>query len=255
VTSMRLRVLLATSRSVLRLARRPLWWTLAALVVAAYGQPALVRSGDAITMRPVRLDHVIYAVADLQGAVRRFAEEYALESVGGGEHLGFGTRNSIVPVGHGQFIELMAIAEEGSQHPLVRSLSAWLRDGDCLVAVCLRPDDLDEVAERLSIPITPAERHDPGGEVLRWRLAGVQAALGPERLPFFIDWDGAEQQLDSRHAQAASTDGIAWVEYGGDAGRLSRWIGEHDLPLRIVEGPPGPHAIGLRRGPETVVIR
>lgn len=206
-------------------------------------------------MRPVRLDHVIYAVTDLRSAVHRFADEYGLESVGGGEHREFGTRNAIVPVGQGQFIELMAIADEGSQHPLVLSLSAWLRGGDHLVAVCLRPDDLDEVSERLSIQITPAERHNPEGEVLRWRLAGVQAALGPERLPFFIDWQGAEQQLDAQHAQAASTEGIAWVEYGGDCGRLTQWIGEHDLPLRVVDGPPGPHAIGLRRGPETVVIR
>jgi hypothetical protein len=203
----------------------------------------------------MQLDHVIYAVADLQSAVRRFADEYGLASVGGGEHPEFGTRNAIVSVGHAQFIELMAIADSGSQHPLVLSLSAWLRNGDQLVAVCLRPDNLDEVADRLSIPVTPAERRSPEGEVLRWRLAGVQAALGPERLPFFIDWQGAEQQLDSQHAEAARTDGIAWVEYGGESRRLSQWIGEHELPLRLVEGEPGPHVLALRRGPETVVIR
>ena len=202
----------------------------------------------------MRLDHVIYAVADLESGLRCFADQYGLVSAGGGEHPEFGTHNAIVPVGHGQFIELMAVADEGSQHPLVLSLSKWLRDGDRLVAVCLRPDDLDEVAERLSIPIDPAERHTSEGEVTRWRLAGVQAALGPERLPFFIDWQGAEQQLDAQHAREASTDGIAWVEYGGDAGRLAQWIGEHEMPLRIVEGEPGPHAIGLRRGSETLVI-
>jgi len=208
-----------------------------------------------ITLRPVWLDHVIYGVSNLESAVRRFADEYGLESVGGGEHREFGTRNAIVPVGRGQFIELMAIADKGSQHPLVLSLSAWLRDGDRLVAVCLRPANLDEVADRLSIQVRPAERHNHEGEVLRWRLAGVEAALGRERLPFFIDWQGAERQLDPQHAQTASTEGIAWVEYGGDPGRLAQWIGEHEPPLRIVEGEPGPHTVGLRRGPEIVVIR
>ena len=202
----------------------------------------------------MRLDHVIYAVEDLESGIRRFADQYGLVSAGGGEHPEFGTHNAIVPVGHGQFIELMAIADEGSQHPLVLSLSNWLRDGDRLVAVCLRPDDLDEVAERLSIPIGPAERHTSEGEVLRWRLAGVQAALGPERLPFFIDWQGAEQQLDAQYAHEATTGGIAWVEYGGDAGRLAQWIGEHEMPLRVVEGEPGPHAMGLRQASETLVI-
>ncbi|HET9104649.1 MAG TPA: VOC family protein [Solirubrobacteraceae bacterium] len=203
----------------------------------------------------MRLDHLIYAVADLESGVRRFADEYGLASVDGGEHPEFGTHNAIVPVGPGQFIELMAIADEDSQHPLVLSLSTWLRDGDHLVAVCLRPDDLDEVAERLSIPVVPAERHRPTGDVLRWRLAGIPAALGPERLPFFIDWQGAEQQLDRQHAHAASTQGIAWVEYGGDASRLTQWIGKHELPLRVLQGDPGPRAVGLQRGSETVVIK
>jgi hypothetical protein len=201
----------------------------------------------------VHLDHVIYGVADLPSAVERFAKEYGLESIGGGEHPEFGTRNEIVPVGPGQFIELMAVADPSSQHPLVLSLSAWLQAGDRPVAVCLRPDDLDAVAERLSISIMPAERHNPDGEVVRWRLAGVQAALGPERLPFFIDWQGAGPQSD--RAQPPSSDGIAWVEYRGNAKRLREWIGGDELPLRVVEGEAGPRAIALRRGPDTVVIR
>lgn len=203
----------------------------------------------------MHLDHVIFAVSDLESASRRFADDYGLQVTGGGEHPEFGTRNAIVPVGLGQFIELMAVADRRSLHPLAVALSDWLKEGDRVVALCLRPEDLDAVAERLSAPIIPAERHNPDGVVLRWRLAGVEAALGPERLPFFIDWQGAERELDRRHAVAASTDGIAWVEYGGDAATLAEWIGEHDNRLRIVEGEAGPHAIGLRHGADTLVIR
>lgn len=158
-------------------------------------------------------------------------------------------------MGPAQFIELMAVADPGSQHPLVLALSRWLSGGDRVVALCIRPDDLDAVAERVATPITPAERHAPDGGVVRWRLAGIEAALGPERLPFFIDWQGAERELDRRHADAAVTDGIAWVEYGGSADRLAQWVGEHDDRLRIVGGEPGPHAVALRRGADTLVIR
>jgi hypothetical protein len=203
----------------------------------------------------VRIDHVIYGVTDLDTAVRRFAAEHGLVSTGGGDHRAFGTRNAIVPVGPGQFIELLAVADQNSQHPLALALTAWLREGDRPVAVCLRPDDLDQVAARLAVPTMPAERHNPDGGVLRWRLAGVEAALGPERLPFFIDWQGAERQLDLQHARAARTDGIAWMEYGGHAARLAQWVGENVAQLRIVEGDPGPHAIGLRRGPHSIVLR
>lgn len=203
----------------------------------------------------MHFDHVIYAVADLESGVRRFAEKWGLQSTGGGEHPEFGTRNAIVPVGPGQFIELMTVADARSRHPLRLALSEWLKSGDGPVALCLRPDDLNAVAERLSTPIVPAERHNPDGEVLHWRLAGVEAALGAERLPFFIDWQGAEHELDLKHADAARAEGIAWVEYGGNAGRLAQWMGEHDDRLRVVAGEAGPSAIGLRHGPNTLVIR
>jgi hypothetical protein len=203
----------------------------------------------------VQIDHVIYGVRDLQRAAQRFEEDFGLRATDGGEHPGFGTRNRILPVGRGQFIELMAVADATSKHPLATALTGWLQGGDRLVALCLRPADLDATAARLSTPVAPAERHNPDGHVLRWRLAGVEAALGPERLPFFIDWQGAEEQLDHQHHQAASTEGIAWVEYGGDAERLHQWTGDVDLPVRVVDAEPGPRAIGLRRGAATIVIR
>jgi hypothetical protein len=203
----------------------------------------------------MQIDHVVYGVTDLQRAARRFEDDFGLRATDGGEHPDFGTRNRIVSVGHGQFIELMAVADATSEHPLAAALSAWLQRGDRLVALCLRPDDLDATAARLSTPVIPAERHNPDGDVLHWRLAGVEAALGPERLPFFIDWQGAEEWLDAQHQEAASTEGIAWVEYGGDAERLHEWTGDVDLPVRVVDTEPGPRAIGLRRGAATVVIR
>jgi hypothetical protein len=123
------------------------------------------------------------------------------------------------------------------------------------MAVCLRPADLDEVARRLAITITPAERRNPDGELVRWRMAGVEAALGPERLPFFIDWQGAETRLDQEHDSAAKADGIAWVEYGADPSRLHAWTGDPSLPFRLTEGEPGPRALALTRGSDTVVIQ
>lgn len=203
----------------------------------------------------MRIDHVIYGVSDLQGAVGRFADEFGLEAAGGGDHPEFGTCNEIIPVGAGQYIELMAVADQQSQHPLALTLRQLVRDRDRLFAVCLRPDDLDDLARRLSITITPAERHNPDGTVVRWRLAGVEAALGPERLPFFIDWQGAEARLDAEHDAVAKADGIVWVEYGSDAARLATWTGGHALPFRIVDGDYGPQTLALKRGPDTIVIR
>jgi catechol 2,3-dioxygenase-like lactoylglutathione lyase family enzyme len=203
----------------------------------------------------MRIDHVIYAVADLPTAVARFSEEFGLQATGGGEHRELGTRNRIVPVGAGQYIELMAVADEQPQHPLAMMLAGLVEDGDRWMGLCLRPENLDEVAGRLSIAVTPAERQNPDGEVLQWRLAGIEAALGPERLPFFIDWQGAEERLDRENDEKAHADGIAWVEYGGDPARIEEWTLGHDLRLRVVAGEPGPRAIAFKRGPDVVVVR
>lgn len=203
----------------------------------------------------MRIDHVVYAVSDLERAEVRFAREYGLEAAGGGEHPAFGTRNRILPVGFGEYIELMAVADESSKHPLAHALWEAVREGDRPLALCLRPESLDAAAKRLGLDITPGERRNPGGEVVRWRLAGLDAALGPERLPFFIDWQGVAERLDRRHAAAARTDGIAWVECGGDRERLAKWIGGDEVPVRVVDGEPGPRAVAVRLGADTVIVR
>ena len=57
------------------------------------------------------LDHLGYAVRDLDGAAVRFREELGLDSVVGGRHVGFGTANRIVPLGD-QYIEIVGVVDE-----------------------------------------------------------------------------------------------------------------------------------------------
>lgn len=47
----------------------------------------------------MRIDHVIYATRDLEGAVGRIERELGLASLPGGRHEGLGTHNRIVPLG------------------------------------------------------------------------------------------------------------------------------------------------------------
>ena len=35
------------------------------------------------------------------------------------------------------------------------------------------------------------------------------------------------------------------MEVGGDAERLRSWLGREQLPIRVVEGHPGVHAVGV----------
>lgn len=202
----------------------------------------------------MRIDHVIYATRDLTSAIRHFDEEYGLAASRGGVHPQLGTCNSLVAVGRRQYIELMAVADPAAGTFLVESLTEALAGGDGLFAMSVEPEDLEQTVTRLGLQIAEGERRSTSGRVIRWRMAGLKEAAGPRRLPFFVDWGDSDPDLDE--SQNGDVDGIAWVELGGDERTARRWLGEGvALPLRFAAGPPGPLALGLRRGSETVVIR
>jgi hypothetical protein len=62
--------------------------------------------------------------------------------------------------------------------------------------------------------------------------------------------------MDAKCGSAAKTDGIAWVEVGGDAAEIAAWIGDAQVPIRVVGGAiPGPRRFALRTpdGAELVI--
>jgi hypothetical protein len=58
----------------------------------------------------MRVDHVIWATADLAAAAARMEREHGLVATGGGAHDGMGTRNRILPLGGG-YLELLAVRD------------------------------------------------------------------------------------------------------------------------------------------------
>src|SRR4051794_41879716 len=84
----------------------------------------------------MRVDHVIWATADLDAAAQRMEREHGLAATGGGAHDGMGTHNRIVPLGGG-YLELLAVrdAAEAAGSPLGRAVTARLeRVGEGLMA-------------------------------------------------------------------------------------------------------------------------
>jgi hypothetical protein len=80
----------------------------------------------------VRIDHVIYATADLDAAAARVKADLGLTAVAGGRHDGLGTHNRIIPLGDGSFLELLAVADpdEANSSPLGAALQAVIARGD-----------------------------------------------------------------------------------------------------------------------------
>lgn len=203
----------------------------------------------------VEIDHVAVIVPDLMAAHEHFASDHGLVSVEGGRHTGHGTANRIVPMGR-QYIELMAVVDpqEASGSPF----GSWVasRSGEENIGLlCLRTDDIVDVAERLDLEPAPMTRETPDGKVLSWRLAGLPEAM-TQGLPFFMQWDVPPESYPGRLAAShrVEVEGYAWVELSGDEHRVVEWVGTGSLPLRFVDGEAGPVAACISTSAGDIVI-
>jgi hypothetical protein len=203
------------------------------------------------------IDHATIAVGDPETWATQLRRRAGLTAVPGGRHEGTGTGNWIVPLGDA-YLELMTVIDrvEAEASALGRWVLEQTRNGDRLAALCLRTDAIDEIAERLGRSPEAMSRRTEDGTVLRWRLAGLDAALSAEALPFFIEWDIDDHQHPGAIAvdHAATPAGIPWIEFGGDRGRLAAWLGDHVLPIRCVDEAPGPRTVAIATSERLVRI-
>ncbi len=209
-------------------------------------------------MSRLRVDHVIYAVSDLDAAAARFSEEFGLGSVEGGRHPGWGTANRIVPLGS-DYVELIAVVDraEAAASVFGRPVMELVAGGDRLMGWAVATDDLQSIVGRLGLEVDRGSRTRPDGSILRWRLAGVAHAMATGASPFFIEWDGPPEL----HPGAATADhrseprGIAWIEVAAEQQSLGAWLGDGGLPVRITEGPQGLVAVGISAADGDIVLR
>jgi Glyoxalase-like domain len=205
------------------------------------------------------IDHVVFAVRDLETAAARARDEHGLESAPGGVHPHWGTANRIIPLGNAQYLELLAIVDPdvAATTPLGRALAGATADGDAWFAMCLATDEIETVAGRLDLDVAPGSRTLPDGQLVSWRGAGIEDAARTSDLPFFIAWDVPVAlhpgSMPVMHPCGAT--GIAWVEVDGDQARFTHWVDGAPLPVRFHQGEPGVRAVALRTPTGQVVWR
>src|SRR4029453_12844852 len=136
------------------------------------------------------IDHVIYAVDDLDTAGAALFDREGLASVRGGRHAGWGTENRIVPLGK-SFLELIAVVDvdEAEGSGFGRAVRRALTEDHPLVGWVVATDDIDGVAKRLDLDVEEKSRETADGSTLSWRLAGLDRAMKTGALPFFLQWD------------------------------------------------------------------
>jgi hypothetical protein len=203
----------------------------------------------------LRIDHVIYAVNDLDAAAVRLNAEHELGFIRGGRHPG-GTQNSIAPLEPPQYLELIAVADPAGE--TAQMIQHAMDGAERLVGWAIEPDDLDAVAARLGIAPFVGSIENPNGSTGTWRIVGDSK---DNAYPFFIEYDGDAEVRRRRWAERRAESGNNWVraitfvEVGANPDRMRAWIGDDTIPVRCLEGEQGVLAVGFATDKGEIVLR
>jgi len=142
----------------------------------------------------LELDHLIVAGPDLDAVVEHVAGLVGLRAAAGGRHAGQGTRNALLGLGAGRYLELLGPDPEQEGGAFLDSI-AYL-EAPALHGWCARAGAAGDVAARVAAAgATPRRlamsRRRPDGVVLNWELVFVDGHPYGGLVPFFIDWQGS----------------------------------------------------------------
>ncbi|MFI7121714.1 VOC family protein [Amycolatopsis sp. NPDC049868] len=197
------------------------------------------------------LDHVLLGVRDLDAAADRFRREWGLGTVPGGSPVP-GVANAVVPLAPPVYLELVTATDADASEAAAR-LAALTAAGDRLFTWAIEPDDLDALATGLAV-----EPLSGGGDTGRWRSLGEVE----QGRPFFIEYDIARadrvegwQRAYAKAAHDCAPGRVTYLEVGGDESEMRHWVGEVDVPLRVVGGEPRLVAAGIATARGEILLR
>lgn len=150
----------------------------------------------------LQLDHIMYAVPDLDSGSKDLATRLGAQPVYGGPHPGRGTHNALLSLGDSRYLEIIAPDPEqtgiegdlaGLEAPRIKTWAVATDDFTNIQQVC---DSLGLKHSKLAM-----SRNTPAGPTLNWELMFIAGHGFGDLLPFFIDW------FESPHPAATTVQG------------------------------------------------
>jgi Glyoxalase-like domain len=181
----------------------------------------------------MRLDHVSYAAEPdgLAATAARLGAMLGEPFRDGGIHPRFGTRNMVLPLDAGTYVEVVAVLDHpaSDKAPFGQAVRARSQLGGGWLGWVVSVDDMTKVEARLGRDSVQGNRHRPDGVELRWRQIGVIGLQSDPQLPYFIKW----QCPPELHPSAGGSGDVRLraLEIAGDPNRVGDWLGNS------VEGP------------------
>lgn len=142
----------------------------------------------------------------------------------GGYHPRFGTRNNILPLAEGRYLEAVEVLDHLAADKAVygQAVRARQENGGGWLGWVISVDDLAPYETRLGRKAVPGSRQFPDGRRLEWEQIGITGLITDPQLPYFLKWESPADVLPSALAGDVRIDTI---EIGGSRDRVEDWIG------------------------------
>ncbi|MFH7834532.1 VOC family protein [Bacillus luti] len=148
-------------------------------------------------------DHLVHAVHCTPEEAAKQIQELGFHTALGGEHMNWGTWNSLCYFDL-SYIEFLAVQHEEkakeADNPLVQETVVKLQNGEGMLQIAIRTDAIEELADKLSKhglhTIGPFEgkRMRQDGRLLEWKMLFVKQEENGPKLPFFIQWNETDEE-------------------------------------------------------------
>lgn len=157
-----------------------------------------------------KLDHIVYAVPDLEKAMADFEKMTGIAPVFGGYHTTQGTKNALVNLGNKAYLEFLAIDPQNTDIVAPRWMGIDLIQQPLITRWALKSDDLKKDSiivknyHQSMGKIKGGQRKTTNQQLLQWEMIMPLATPKVELIPFFCDWQNSEiHPTDSLPQQGA----------------------------------------------------
>jgi hypothetical protein len=182
------------------------------------------------TIQPMRVDHVSYAAESdgLRDTADRLAGALGVDPVDGGVHPRFGTRNMILPLAEGRYVEVVEVLDHpaSDKAPFGQAVRQCSAAGGGWLGWVVAVEDITPVERRLGRRSVPGNRHRPDGIELRWRQVGINGLIADPQLPFLVQWEVPAGLHPS--AAAPSAVRLEGLQIAGEDTHVLDWLGLPD---------------------------
>lgn len=149
------------------------------------------------------VDHLVYATPDLQAGVETVQKVLGVRAAAGGQHPGRGTRNALLSLGPGRYLEIIGPDPEQPKPAQPRPFGIDALKGPRLVTWAAKGTDLERLtseARRGGVKlgdVIAGSRRRTDGVLLAWRYTDPRVVVAEGVVPFFIDWGTTPHPADT----------------------------------------------------------